>query len=84
MTLTDWIGFAGVTALLVAYFLNLRKIIKSDSMVYLTMNFAGAGASCLASVFLKYWPFIILEGCWTAVSLAGLVNSYRARVSVQK
>jgi hypothetical protein len=84
MTITDWIGFVGVTVLLVAYFLNLKKIIKSDSVVYLTMNFAGAGASCLASVFLKYVPFIILEGCWTAVSLVGLVNICRTRVSVQK
>jgi hypothetical protein len=73
MTITDWIGFTGVTILLVAYFLNLRNIIKKDSAVYLSLNFIGAGLACLASVLLHYLPFIILEGCWTVVSLAGFL-----------
>jgi hypothetical protein len=74
MTITDWTGFIGVTILLVAYFLNLRDIISKDSMVYLLMNLAGAGIACLASVLLRYLPFIILEGCWTLVSAMGLLK----------
>ena len=74
MTITDWTGFAGVTILLVAYFLNLGKYIKTDSAVYLVLNIVGAGIACLASVLLKYLPFIILEGCWTLVSTIGLIN----------
>lgn len=74
MTLTDWIGFTGVTILLVAYFLNLRNIITKDSFIYLILNLIGASIACLASILLKYLPFIILEGCWTIVSAIGLMG----------
>ena len=74
MTQTDWIGFIGVTILLIAFFLNLCDIIKKESFVYLVLNLVGAGLACFASVLLKYLPFIILEGCWTIVSTLGLLN----------
>ena len=74
MTLTDWIGFIGVTILLIAYFLNLRGIILKDSFSYLLLNLIGAGIACIASVLLKYLPFIILETSWTLVSAIGLIN----------
>lgn len=74
MTITDWTGFVGVTILLVAYFLNLKNIIKTDSLSYLLLNITGAGIACVASVLLEYLPFIILEGCWTLVSAIGLFN----------
>ena len=77
MTTTDWTGFIGVTILLVAYFLNLRKIIATDSLSYLLLNVAGAAIACAASILLKYLPFIILEGCWTIVSAAGLINYFK-------
>jgi hypothetical protein len=76
MNTTDWIGFIGVTILLVAFFLNLIHKIKQDSLVYLTMNFMGAGIACLASVLLKYVPFIILEASWTLVSAFGLIKYF--------
>lgn len=74
MTTTDIIGFIGVTILLIAYFLNMTNKIEKDSLVYLQMNFFGAGLACLASVLMKYLPFIILEGCWTIVSAIGLLK----------
>lgn len=74
MTLTDWIGFIGVTILLIAYFLNLTNKLKKHSVIYLLMNLIGGGLACFASILLKYIPFIILEGSWTLVSLFGLIN----------
>lgn len=74
MNQTDWIGFIGVTILLIAYFLNLRNLIKKESLVYLLLNLIGATIACFASILLHYWPFIILEGCWALVSLIGLFN----------
>ncbi len=74
MTFTDLTGTIGVTILLIAYFLNLVHKIKNDSLVYLLLNFSGAAIACLASVLLKYLPFIILEGCWTIVSAVGIVS----------
>ena len=72
MTQTDLIGFIGVTILLIAYFLNLMNKVDKDGLPYLLMNFVGAGTACFASLLLQYVPFIILEGCWTLVSLIGL------------
>lgn len=77
MTTTDIIGFIGVTILLIAYFLNLTNKIGKDNLVYLQMNFLGAGLACLASILMKYLPFIILEGCWTIVSAFGIFKYFK-------
>ena len=80
MTMTDWTGAIGVTLLLVAFFLNLTGKIGKESFAYLLLNVLGAGIACLASVLLRYWPFIILEGCWTLVSAVGLAALLRKRL----
>lgn len=72
MNYNDWIGFAGVSILLVAFFLNLANRIEKDSYLYIGMNILGAGIACMASVMINYLPFIILEGCWTLVSAFAL------------
>lgn len=77
MTTTDWVGFVGVGILLIAFFLNLIKILKSDSLWYLLLNVVGAVVACIASIMLKFVPFIILEVCWTVVSAIGLINYIR-------
>ncbi len=79
MTTTDIIGFIGVAILLIAYFLNLNDKIGKVSVVYLQMNFFGAGLACLASVLMNYLPFIILEGSWTIVSAYGILKHIRQK-----
>jgi hypothetical protein len=76
MNTTDWIGFIGVTILLLAFFLNLIGKIESESLLYLCMNFIGASIACLASILLKYVPFIILEASWTLVSAYGILKYF--------
>lgn len=79
MTITDWTGFAGVTILLAAYFLNLQGKLGKDSYAYIVLNIIGAGIACLASVLLYYLPFIILEATWALVSVAALAQKLRHR-----
>ena len=74
MNYIDWIGFVGVSLLLLAFFLNLMDKIKTGSLSFLLLNFLGAGIACLASVLLNYMPFVILEGCWALVSAVELVK----------
>jgi hypothetical protein len=74
MTAADWIGFFGVTILLVAFFLNLIGKITTKSFPYILLNFVGAGLACWASILLEYLPFIILEGAWTLVSFFSLMK----------
>lgn len=77
MTIVDWIGFIGVTMLLLAFFLNIRNVIKKESISYLLLNVIGAGLACFASILLKYIPFVILEASWTIVSIYGLIYYFK-------
>ncbi|MGZ4056510.1 MAG: CBU_0592 family membrane protein [Bacteroidia bacterium] len=76
---TDWIGFTGVAILLLAFFLNLANRLHKDSPLYILLNIIGAGIACLASILISYLPFIILEGCWTVVSIGALINFMRKK-----
>jgi len=75
----DYIGFAGVLILLVAFLLNLTGKISKESLSYILMNIIGAGLACLASWLIHYIPFVILEGTWTLVSLFALINNFSKR-----
>ena len=79
MNVTDWTGAIGVTILLVAFILNLTNRLGKESLGYIVLNILGAGIACLASILLHYWPFIILEGSWTLVSLVGLISYFRKK-----
>jgi len=79
MTISDYIGFAGVAVMLVAFFLNVTGKLSQESMPYILMNFLGGGVSCFASVLIHYVPFIILEGCWTLVSFWALIQYFRKK-----
>ncbi|TLP80722.1 CBU_0592 family membrane protein [Maribacter sp. ACAM166] len=74
MNVEDWIGFAGVFQILLAYVLNLTGNASNQSTLFLLLNFIGASMACLASVLLNYLPFIILEGIWALVSLVTLLK----------
>ena len=74
MNITDWIGFAGVFQILLAYCLNVLGKISSSHLIFKLLNLVGASMACLASILLNYWPFIILEGVWAFVSLYSIFN----------
>lgn len=76
MNITDWVGFAGVAILLIAFFLNLSNKLKKNNLIYISLNIIGAGIACLASILIHYIPFIILEACWTFVSIGAFINFF--------
>jgi hypothetical protein len=80
MSYSSIIGSLGVTLLLAAYFLNLFRYIPQSNRFYILLNIIGAGLSCYASVLIRYWPFVILEGCWFLVSIAGLAGKNKVPV----
>ena len=47
------------------------------SRSYLLLNVVGSCALAVSAVAGSQWGFVALEVVWTAVSLAGLVRSYR-------
>lgn len=70
-------GSLDVAILLLAYTLNILKIIGRESQTYLLLNFVGGGIACFANYLIAYFPFVILEGVWAAVSLVSLVKIMR-------
>jgi uncharacterized protein with PQ loop repeat len=74
MSFSEIMGSLGVTILLLAFVLNMLKIIKTESLSYLLLNFIGASIACFASWLIPYFPFVILEGVWAVVSLVSLVK----------
>ena len=73
-------GAAGVALLLVAFFLNLIKALRSDGWLYLLMNLVGATLSCYSSYLIRFPPFVVLEGTWAAVAALGLARKLRVSV----
>lgn len=79
MDTIDWIGFIGVFQILLAYALNVAGKLDKNDLTFIMLNLIGAGMACLASVLMKYLPFIILEGVWAIVSLYSLMKYKRIR-----
>jgi len=78
MNTADWIGFVGVFQILLAYVLNVFGKLEKKDLMFILLNFIGASLACLASILMKYMPFIILEGVWALVSLIALLKYKRA------
>lgn len=77
MNYIDWIGFIGVFLILFAYVLNVMGKLKTNQLSFILLNLMGSTMACIASILLKYIPFIILEGVWSAVSLISLLKYNR-------
>jgi len=76
MSIADIIGILGVGLILLAYFLNIFSLFPKEGKLFFLMNIFGAGLACLASVMIHYWPFVILEGVWTCISVIGFVRKF--------
>ncbi|PWT71494.1 MAG: hypothetical protein C5B59_17905 [Bacteroidetes bacterium] len=63
--------------LLLAFFLNLFGLLSQRTRMYVWLNIAGAGLSCIASMLIHYLPFVILEGVWCLVAITGLLRVKR-------
>ena len=46
LTHPEAVGFVGVTLLLIAFFLNLFRLLKAESNAYLALNLIGASLAC--------------------------------------
>ncbi|MEP6596808.1 MAG: hypothetical protein ABJA71_12725 [Ginsengibacter sp.] len=81
MTYNDFIGTLGVALILMAYFLNTARLIPRNQKLYYIMNMIGAALAFYASLLINYWPFVILEGTWTLVSIYGLMKIMRIKIT---
>jgi hypothetical protein len=77
MNYNDLIGTAGVGLILLAYGLSTLNVMNGKGKIFYGLNVLGSGLACYASWLIDYLPFVILEGVWFIVSLAGLVRARR-------
>jgi len=75
MSSSDWIGTVGVFLILVAYFCSTFKWMSPHGRTFFALNTIGASLTCFSSYLIKYWPFFVLEGTWTIVSLIGWIKA---------
>ena len=75
MELSTAIGSIGVGLLLLAFVLNLAKLLKADSVPYLGLNLVGAILACTSSWMIDFMPFVLLELVWGAATLVALVRT---------
>ena len=66
------IGSFGVTLLLVAFLLNVLRVMSAEGYAYTALNFVGAALACYSSWLIAFMPFVVLEGVWALVAAFGL------------
>ena len=81
MTYNDLIGTLGVALILLTYFLNTAGLISKNKKLFYVLNTIGAALAVYASLLINYWPFVILEGAWTLVSIYGLMKTMKIKMT---
>jgi hypothetical protein len=73
------IQIAGAFAILAGFVAAQLGILDVRSWAYLWLNAVGAGVLTVVAWHEEQWGFLILEGVWTIVATAGLVQRARTR-----
>ena len=78
------IGTAGMLILLVAYFLNVTKILSVDTELYHALNIIACIFLLVYAAILKSIPFLILNTIWATVSITQLFHLIDKRLHSKK
>jgi len=60
--------------ILVAFAMTQRGSLSPASRAYLTLNLAGSAVLAVLAAHERQLGFLLLEGCWAAVSLLSLLR----------
>jgi len=69
----------GALLVLVAFAASQAGRLDPTSVLYLLLNLVGAALLAVLALLDRDWGFLLLEGVWALVSLAGLVRAGRHR-----
>ena len=84
LSTAEWIGSAGVSLLLAAFFLNLAGRMSAQRRPYALLNAVGAGLATASAYLIGFFPFVVLEGTWCLVAVAALVRSPRGSTGTRR
>ena len=71
-------GFVAAMVILVAYIGHQTRRMDANGVAYNVMNAAGSGVLTYVAFHPFQVGFVVLEGVWALVSLAGLITRLRA------
>jgi hypothetical protein len=75
--LAQLLQLAGAILVLAGFTLAQVRVLDPQSLPYLLLNTVGAGILAVLALKEEQWGFLLLEGVWTVVSLAGLAARLR-------
>ena len=76
ITILGWIGSIEVV---VAYALNSSQKIKSDSLIFQTLNLTGAIFLIINSIYKEAYPFTFINTVWSVIAVVAIVGIIRKK-----
>ena len=73
MSADQLVQIIGALLILAGFILSQGNLLDADSYLYLVLNLAGAAILAVLAFQAQRWGFVLLEGVWAAVALAGLI-----------
>eukprot|EP01133_Synstelium_polycarpum_P011291 gene11291-13173_t len=81
MKTSDIVATIGVSLLLIAFFLQTLKVIRSESNTYGLLNLIGAAVAGYSSWMIGFFPFVVLEAVWCGVAILSLIKNFKTKRS---
>lgn len=75
----DFVGTIGVIMILAVYFLLQIERVDPQGLIYSSANFAGSGLIAVSLIYEFNFSAVLIEICWMAISLIGVVRIVRGR-----
>lgn len=78
----DFVGFAGVMLVLLAYLALQTQKLRGDGMAYSALNLFGAAGILIPVVYAEQmnWSVLFIEAAWIAISLYGMWQVARRKM----
>ena len=77
------VGLVGVALVLLAYFGLQSGKLRGDGIPFQLANILGAGGIAVSLVYDFNLSAMVIELCWIAISIYGLVRGIRARAAAK-
>ena len=78
----DFVGFAGVLLVLLAYLALQTQRMRGDGMMYSVLNMFGAIGILIPVIYAEHMNYSVLfiEAAWIAISLYGMWHALKRKV----
>ncbi len=79
----DFVGFAGVLLVLLAYLALQTRRMSGDGLLYSLVNMIGAAFILVPVVYAEQmnWSVLFIEAAWIAISVYGIWQALKRKIS---